>query len=203
MSMWRKRKVNPQNNCQVFMPSSKTLCIYHCQRLHPSTRGMIVWVSPVVSMSLCNTASTQVSGTLPSPAFTVRETRFERRWKIKLSFSNTNNHREENGKKRNLLGKILSLKYRVWNIWKWSWCMVKLPLPLPFSDWAGIYSRCIWKVTLPPQTLYNYWLGYKDAFQWTAAQYLLWEFSQPPTALSSDDFLKVKWLIGLGQFRSI
>lgn len=62
--------------------------------------------------------------------------------KIKLSFSNTNNHREENGKKRNLLGKIRSLKYRVWNIWKWSWCMVKLPLPLPFSDWARMYCRC-------------------------------------------------------------
>lgn len=56
---------------------------------------------------------------------------------------------------------------------------------------------------LPPQTLYNYWLGYKDTFQWTPAQYLLWEFSQPPTALRSDDFLKVKWFIGLGQFRSI
>lgn len=57
--------------------------------------------------------------------------------------------------------------------------------------------------TLPPQILWSYCLGYKDTFHWTPAQYFLQEFSQLPTALSSDDFLKVMWLIGLGQVRSI
>lgn len=62
-------------------------------------------------MSLCNSSSTQVSGNLPSPSFTVSETNEEDE---SLSSSDTDSYKEENSKNKKFAGKNQqSLKHRV------------------------------------------------------------------------------------------